>query len=356
MKAHALGKHLRASLHIYKYEGCAVLNKVNLGLIGLGNMGKIHLRNCLHLKNARLVAVSDVSQKLLLTAKKAGVKRLFKDYDEMLRDPSVDAVIVSLPTFLHSEASIRAAEHGKHVLVEKPLARNASEAEQIVSAAKANGVRLMIGYPLRFSPSFVSLKNAIETGKIGDVQIAIANHVSTGPFSSRTENARPKPVPSWWFDQKLTGGGALIDLGTHMINLLRWYSGNVTSIQAYLGHKFNMDFEDHATCVLGFEKGTRAILNVGWFARYHRVQVDLYGTVEHASAASKSPSLFDYAKNLLAFDTSTGFYKELEYFTNCLTSGVNPSPSGEDGITDLKIISSAYKNTLRQDPTQGDYQ
>ena len=174
-----------------------MLSKVDVGLIGLGQMGKIHLHNCLRLKNARLIAISDISEKSLLTAKKAGVKHTFKDYNDLLKDPSINATIISLPTFLHAEAAIKAAEHGKHILVEKPLARNTKEAKSIVSAAKHNGVKLMVGYPLRFSSSFIDLKNELKMGTLGDVQIAVANHISTGPFFSRGEKSIPKPVPSW---------------------------------------------------------------------------------------------------------------------------------------------------------------
>jgi len=309
-------------------------------------MGRIHLQNCLSLKNVRIVVVSDVSEKSLLVAKKAGVKYVFKDYNELLKNPNIDAVIISLPTFLHAEAVVKAAEHGKDILVEKPLARNIGEAEQIVSAAKLSGVKLMVGYPLRFSPSFIALKNEIKLGTLGDVQVAVANHISTGPFSAKAENAIPKPVPTWWLDKKLTGGGALIDLGCHMINILKWYFGEIASIQSFLGHRFNMDFEDHATCVLNFKSGTVATLNVGWFARYHKVQVDLYGTVKHASATSRSPSLLDYAKKIFKRNTSSIFYKELEYFVDCLNSDVTPSPSGEEGLEDLRLISTAYENTF----------
>lgn len=321
------------------------MKKVNLGLIGLGHMGKIHLHNCLHLKNAKLTVASDISEKSLLTAKKAGLKHVFKSYEDLLK-ANVDAVVISLPTFLHAEAAIKAAQHGKHILIEKPMARNPSEAKRILSAVKLNGVKLMIGYTARFSPSFKKLKNEIELGTLGDVQIATANHISTGPFFHRTEKSTPKPVPSWWFDKKLTGGGALIDLGCYMINLLRWYFGEVTSIQSRLGHRFNMDFEDHATCVMKFKNGTLATINVGWFAKYHKVQVDLYGTVNHASATHQSPSLLDYAKKIFKRNTSSIFYKELEYFVNCLNSDTTPSPSGEEGLEDLRLISTAYKNTF----------
>lgn len=310
-------------------------------------MGKIHLNSCLHLEDARLIAVSDLSKKELLNAKNAGIKHVYEDYTNLIKNPKVDAVIISLPTFLHEQAAIEAAEQGKHILLEKPLARNSGEAERIISATKSNGVKLMIGYPLLFSKSFVDLRHQIELGTFGDVQIAIANHISTGPFLAYiTENAIPKPVPSWWFDKNLTGGGALIDLGCHLIDFLRFCFGNVKSIQSFLGYRFNMDFEDSATCVLRFQNGTLATLNVGWFSLYHKVQIELYGTTSTASASSKSSRWFDYIKGIFVERPSPTFFNELKYFVDCLISDVTPVPSGEDGFEDIKIIEEAYKNIV----------
>jgi len=323
-----------------------VLNKINLGLIGLGQMGKTHLHNCLCLKNARLVAVADVSKRSLATMKKTGIRQ-FTDYDDLLEDSNIDAVIISLPNFLHAEAAIKSAENGKHMFIEKPLARSVSEAERIVSAAKSNGVRLMMGYALRFFPSFMRLKHEIEQGTLGEVQIAVANHIGPGPFFSRDEKSIPKPVPSWWFDEKLVGGGALLDLGCHMIQLLRWYFGETASIQAYLGHRFSMDYEDHSTCILKFKNGTLATLNVGWFARYQKAKIDLFGTAEHAFATSQSSVLFDFANKIFRRNRSSPTYKEIEYFVKCLETDTVPSPSGEDGLEDVRLISTAYNNALQ---------
>lgn len=322
------------------------LKKVRIGLIGLGEMGKIHLLNLRHMKAAEVIAVADVSEKALLKAKEIGVKHTSKDYADLLKNPEVDAVVISLPTFLHAEAAINAAEKGKSLLVEKPIAGNVSDAERVLSCARANGVKLMVGYPLRFSIPFTMLKDKIEQGVLGDVQLATMVHVGSGPFFSRAETAHtPKPVPSWWFDKKCTGGGALMDLGVHGINLLKWYFGDVQDVWSYLGHRFNLDLEDHATCILKFKNGTIGVLNVGWFARYHEMRVDLQGTVDQAYATSKPPSMYYYVKRLFTpIDSSTGFFRELDYFANCIISDVTPSPSGEEGVEDLRTISAAYGN------------
>lgn len=140
----------------------------------------------------------------------------------------------------------------------------------------------MVGYPLRFIPSFINLKKEINDGTLGEVQIAISNLIGPGPLSHRLENGNPAPVPSWWFKGELSGGGALMDLGCHLINLLRWYFGEITDIRAYLGYRFNLDFEDYATCFVKFNKLV-SIINLGWFSSSEELSIQLFGTVGHKS-------------------------------------------------------------------------
>lgn len=325
------------------------MRKVRLGLIGLGYIGKVHLRNCLKLDSAELVAVSDISKKALNKAKKLGVQKTYKDYKMLLNDKSIDAVIIALPTYLHLPCAKQAAESGKHILLEKPLARNVTEGKEIISAANKNSVKLMIGYPFRFSPSFQALKDRIESGELGEVQVAHAVNISSGPFMHRAEGDIPRPVPEWWMNKELTGGGALIDLGSHMINLTRWYFGEIKNIKAYLGHRFNLDFEDHAICIANFASGTKTIINVGWFSQKTMLGVELYGTVAHASAYHSAPSKIITALQLILRKTPKYFIShrtELQHFINCLINDVKPQPSGEDGLKDLEVITTAYKNQI----------
>jgi predicted dehydrogenase len=318
--------------------------EVNVGIIGTGSMGAIHLSNCVRLKTTKVIAVADISKGALSHAKKLGVKNLYNNYEDLLKDETVDAVIISLPTFLHAEAAIKSAEAGKDILLEKPMTRDVAEAEQVVSAVKSSGVKFMVGYPIRFTESFANQKKEIDSGKLGHIQIAVANHISTGPFFARNSGDAPQPVPSWWFNKKLTGGGALIDLGCHIIDLLIWYFGEVEDIKGYMGHRFNMDFEDHAACVLKFKNGTVGTVNAGWFSTSHCVQADLFGTVKHSLASSKSASVLDYVRNVLGKAPSTTFSKELEYFANCILTNVQPEPSVEEGLHVQKLIAKAYDN------------
>ncbi|MEM3828267.1 MAG: Gfo/Idh/MocA family oxidoreductase, partial [Conexivisphaerales archaeon] len=253
----------------------------------------------------------------------------------MLKDPEIDAVIIALPTHLHLKCAIDAAEAKKHIMLEKPIARNTKEAKEILKAARKNDVKLMMGYPLRFNQQFQTLKRKIHDGTLGDIEIAIANYISTGPFFHRAEAHAPTPVPEWWFHKELTGGGALIDLGSHLINLLRWYFGEITDIKSHLGYRFNMDFEDKATCLAKFENRTTAIINVGWFLQGYQLKIELIGTVDHITAQHKPSNPLSTIIQMLTTGTSQfyqGHKAELQHFINCLIQERTPSPSGEDGL------------------------
>jgi predicted dehydrogenase len=328
------------------------MKKLNLGVIGLGYIGKVHLRNCLKLNSVSVVAAADASKKALNYAKAFGVKQLFTDYHELLRLKDLDAVIISLPTHLHAESAISAMEGGKHVFLEKPLARNVKEGREIVSAANKNDVKFMVGYPSRFVPEFMNLKGQIESGMLGDIQIAHAFNIAAGPFLHRVESTAPRPVPEWWLNKKLAGGGALIDLGCHMINLLRWYLGEVVDIKTRLGYRFNFDFEDHATCIMNFECGASAVVNVGWFLQNTAVGVELFGTMAYARAYFSPSSKIITAIKLILGKTPKFFIpylKEISYFVGHVKNDDNGENrlSGMEALRDLEVITKAYKNQIR---------
>jgi len=141
---------------------------INIGLIGMGDVGKRHFYNCMCLKNAKLLALADTSKKSLSFAKSAGVKEVYDNYDKLLQNPDIDCVIISVPNFLHADCAVKAAENGKHILIEKPLARNVEEGKQILSKVRKHGIKAMVGYPMRFS-QFAELKKEISSGRLGDI-------------------------------------------------------------------------------------------------------------------------------------------------------------------------------------------
>jgi predicted dehydrogenase len=325
------------------------LKPVKFGIVGLGYIGQIHLRHCLKLPEANVAAVADISEKALKKAKKAGAKKTYTNYEDLINDPEVEAVIVALPTHLHLQCARKVAEAGKNIFLEKPMALTVDEAKEIIFSAQKNSVKLMMGYPLRFNKSFIDAKNKMETGELGEIENAHATYISSGPFFHRADGTSPVPVPDWWFNQKLTGGGVFADLGSHIINLLRWYFGEVTDIKSYFGHRFNLDFEDSAMCLAKFESKTVALINVGWFSQKYALTLDFLGSVGHLHAEHSPPSPVVTAAQML-LKGKTEFYQphvdEIIHFIECINNDLAPSPSGLDGLRDLEAIAKAYMNRI----------
>ena len=325
------------------------MKNVKLGIIGLGNIGQVHLRHGLKLANAEVVAVADTSLKALEKAKNLGVKKTFTDYADMLKDPQVDAVLISLPTHLHLKCAQQVAEAKKDVFLEKPIAVTVEDAKEVISVAEQNSVKLMLGYPLRFNKNFMKVKEDMENGLIGDVENAHATYISSGPFFHRADGHSPVPVPDWWFNTQLTGGGVLVDLGCHIINLFRWLFGEIVDIKGQFGYRFRMDFEDSAMCLAKFDSGSVAVINVGWFSQEYILRVDLLGSVRNVSVAHMPPSTMSTAFQMLTKGISSFYqphFDELQYFVDCLINDESPSPTRLDGLRDLEAICKAYKNKI----------
>jgi UDP-N-acetylglucosamine 3-dehydrogenase len=325
------------------------LKNVKLGIVGLGAIGQLHLKHGLKLANAEVVAVADTAKPALERAKAFGVKTTYTNYADMLKDPQVDAVLISLPTHLHLKCASQAAEAKKDIFLEKPIAVTVEEAKEVISAAQRNSVKLMIGYPLRFNKNFIKVKQDMENGLIGDVENAHATYICSGPFFHRADGHSPMPVPDWWFNTQLTGGGVLVDLGCHIINLLRFLLGEVVDIKGQFGYRYRMDFEDSAMCLARFESGTLAAINVGWYSQEYILRIDLLGSVRNVSAEHMPPSTMSAAYQMLTKGISSfnqPHFDELQHFIDCLLKDEAPSSTGLDGLRDLEAISKAYKNRI----------
>ena len=141
----------------------------------------------------------------------------------------------------------------------------------------------------------------------------------------------------------------MMDLGVHMINLLRMFLGEIVDIKGQFGHRFNMDFEDSAMCLARFDSGCLAVINLGWFSQEYLMKVDLLGSVKHVSAGHMPLSTVSNAYHMLTKGISPfnqAHFDELQYFVDCLVKDEVPCSTGLDGLRDLEAISKAYKNTI----------
>lgn len=338
------------------------------GLIGFGNMGRLHLMNCLHMDNVKIVAVADPSEKALIRAKSMGVDEVYTDYHVLLEKAKyigIDTVIITLPNFLHFEAIRSALEAGLNVFTEKPLANSVSECLKIVNSVEQSGKRLMVGHNFRFLKTIEKMKDCLDKGYIGNLESVTIEWVGNGPFS---HPAVPKPVSDWWFDRKKTGGGVLLDTGSHMIDLFRYFAGESKVLFSCLDHKFNLPFEDGAILILSSsDSAVKGIINVGWYKKENFATLDfrvvLHGNAGFIASDPFTPNNFyshaikEASKNLLRriigkeihplayLEIYESYYKELKHFFDCVKSDSNPSigATAIDGLKAIEIIEEAYK-------------
>lgn len=343
---------------------------LKVGVIGLGKMGRLHVKNCLFIEGIKVVAVSDLSKKKLEMAKNLGIKHLYSDYTNLLKSTDIDAVIIALPNFLHLESICAAAEAGKDIFVEKPLARSVVECEIIADVVKRKGVRLMVGHNYRFFESVEKVKREFERGSLGDVELSTLTLTLNGPFAPSLE---PTPVPEWYFTKEGIGMGCL-DSGYHLIDLFQWFFGEANVLYANLDYRYHLPYEDSAIVVLRSQNGsTKGVLNVGWFSKAIFPKFDfrmiLHGTAGFTSTDNYAPrNLYFHAakegmKNILRRFlgmkihplTYTYYYasfvKELKHFFDCLKSNSEPSVTIESARKNHEIIEHIYQQYSKRDST-----
>lgn len=341
---------------------------LKVGMVGLGRIGLLHMMNCLKIDDVKIVAVADPSKKALKKAKSAGVDMLYGDFHDLFNHSSnIDAVIISVPNFLHLENIRLALEADLDVFVEKPMATTVKECKEIVSLVEKSGRKLMVGHYFRFLSAIEKMKQKLNNGLIGNLEVATLEEVINGPFSHPRV---PIPVSDWWFDQNKSGGGALLDIGYHMLDLFSFFAGDSKVIFSCIDHKFNISVEDGAIVVLqSLNRSTKGIVNVGWYQKTIFPKFDfrviLHGAAGYLSSDALGPkNLYFHAmkegtKNLLKRVSGRKisplsytyyyepYYKELVHFFNCVENDLESPVSASEAMKTVELVHDAYKMSQR---------
>jgi predicted dehydrogenase len=250
--------------------------KLKIGIIGTGGIanGK-HMPSLKKLEQVEMVAFCDiVEERAVKAASEYGAEdaKVYTDYRELLKDRSIDVIHVCTPNYNHAEISIAAMEAGKHVMSEKPMAITSSEARSMVEASKRTGKKLTVGYNNRFRTDSLHLKKVCESGQLGDIYYAKAHAI------------RRRAVPTWgvFLDEEKQGGGPLIDIGTHALDLTLWMMDNYkpVSVTGSVYHKLGsrpnsanawgpwdpekFTVEDSAFGYIKMENGATIVLESSW--------------------------------------------------------------------------------------------
>lgn len=343
------------------------MKPVKVAVIGTGSISDLHLKCYRNNPNAELVAVCDLNgERAKAKAENYGAARSYTDYKEMLANPDIDAVSICTWNNTHVPLSIAALEAGKHVLVEKPLARTVEEALQAQQAVDATGKTLMVGFVRRYDPNIAMLRRFADSGEVGPFYFAKAS------FTRRLGN------PGGWFaDVERSGGGPLIDIGVHAIDLV-WYmmnkpkpvsvSGNtykklgnrsnVRNLSFYTAADYDPDrntVEDCANALIRFENGASLLVDVSFtlHAKEDSSSIKLYGEkggIEIDPEVTIVTERNDTILNVFpqvdhkGFNFDAAFQNEIDHFITCVQNGEKPISPVEDGVEMMRMLRAVYES------------
>jgi predicted dehydrogenase len=343
------------------------MEPLRIGVIGLG-MGRHHIKGYQGHPAARVVAVADPDEARLQEIGEAyNVPRRYPLAETMLLEEKLDVVSIATPNKYHLPLALAAFEAGCHVLCEKPMALNAAEASEMLAAAEKAGKRLMINFSFRFTEQSMALKRQVETGAIGEVYFA------------RTVWHRRRGLPGrGWFGQKaLSGGGPLIDLGVHRLDLALWLMGYPQPVWM-MGSTYNpigsaaakeknvaFDVEDLAVGLVKFANGATLELEASWAANIkeaEHMETRLYGTLgglvqRNLDETYKFEAELYVERNGAHFDMQlhppfppvpTSMY----HFVESILSGASHIATGAEGLLVMEILDALYQSAAEGQPVR----
>jgi len=337
------------------------LKTVNVGIIGTGGIAtNQHMPALEKQPDVKILAVCDVNEESAnKAAERFNVPHVFADYKKLLEMSEIDAVHVCTPNFLHMPPTVEALNAGKHVIVEKPIARNAVEGAQMVEAARKNNKKLMVAQNMRFDGGSQTLKRIIDAGELGEIYFA------------RVHALRRRGIPSWgvFTDKEKQGGGPLIDIGVHILDLTLFLMGHPKPItcsgQAFTkigntpGHVGvwgpwdykNYTVEDYAAGFVRLENGASLVIESSFAANIgeDRFTSALLGT---KGGAETSPlKIFGEQHGTLLDITPvhvpkvSSYEGEVRGFYDAIQNDTEPPVTGEQALNVMKILDGIYTSS-----------
>ncbi|GIP38109.1 oxidoreductase [Paenibacillus sp. J31TS4] len=343
------------------------MNKLKIGVIGAGSISQVHLDSYAKNPEVEIYAICDLNEERAKEkAAKYGATKVYTDYNELLADPEIFSVSVCTWNNSHAPISIAALDAGKHVLCEKPLCMTVEEALQVEEAVKRSGKLLQVGFVRRYAENAQVLKKFIDQGDLGDVYFAKATCL------------RRLGNPGGWFaDKERSGGGPLIDIGVHVIDLA-WYLMGRPKVKSISGNTYNSlgnranvenlafyrasDYdaskntvEDAANALIKFENGASMLVDVSFtlHAKKDELSVKLYGTKGGAEVepeltiiAEKYDTILniDPQINKRTFEFAAGFSNEINHFLDAARGMKETLSPVQDGVEMMKILCGIYES------------
>jgi len=326
--------------------------RVGICLVGVGRAGAVHGKNYSErIIGAKVVAVVAYHRSSAMkAAEEYGAENWYTDHKEAFKQKGVDAVVISTPTFTHANIAIDAAEAGKHVFCEKPMALTLREADEMIAAARKAGVKLQMGFMRRFDAGFQSAKQKIEEGVIGR------------PSIIKSTGRGPGLPPPWACDPE-TSIGMLAEVDSHDFDSVRWLMGsNIRRVYAEveaiavpeLKDKYP-NFYDNAVVTLRLANGSLGLIDGGCPVKYgYDARVEVLGTegvmfigelkYQDVVICKKETGVYTSAFPSWRNRFKEAYLEEDKHFIDCIINDRNPLASGEDGRAALEAVLAATKS------------
>ena len=325
-------------------------DKIRYGIIGFGGFAERAIAPAIRAsRNSELVAIQKRSLKAARQkADEYHISNAFNSVEQLVRCPDVDAVFIVSANARHCPETVAAARAGKHVIVEKPMALNVTEAKKMIDVCRKNGVKLMVGHMIRFSPLALRIKEIIRSGSIGDVTFVKTEFIYDGSKSQRR----------WLYNRLLAGGGPLFDIGVHCLDTLRFVlEDEVVSVKSHLyPTPTNVRTESTANVALKFSRGVLASIYCSYDTSIRRSTIEVIGTNGSLSATQFTlgersiPLIQTSGKDGLDGEIRTElinvpnlYVEEINHFSSSILNKTRPLIPGEVGLENQKILDAALK-------------
>ncbi len=339
--------------------------KIKWGVIGCGGIAdRRTLPGMMLCENAELVAVMDANPEAAERCKdKYGAKYAFDNIDDLLAIDEIQAVYIASPVFCHKEQAFRAAKAKKHILIEKPVGLTSAEAEEIAEFCKNEQVKFGVGFMMRFHTYHQKMREIVKSGQIGEIVSA------RGQFTCWY----PEMENCWRQQMKLSGGGAMMDMGVHCVDLIRYITGlEVTEVAGFVGNQiFKYDVEDGGCLIGRLENGANMYVDANFNIpdAATKCKIEFYGTKGSIFAQGTISQVEGGEIEVLVCDDSSGndagqsrdeikrleinlelgnmYTKEIDAFGRAVKGEIDVPVSAEDGIMSQKIIEAAYMSSKK---------
>ena len=340
------------------------MSKLKVGIIGAG-IGRSHATGLSGCKDVEIAAIAELNEpRARGVMKDFGIKNFYRDYNEMFRVEKLDGVTVGIPNYLHKQAVCDALNAGVNVLCEKPMALNAVEAEQMAALAKKKKKLLMIGFTNRFTPESRLLNSLVKKGEFGNV------------YHGRAFCVRRRGIPGlggWFTTKNKSGGGGLIDIGVHIIDLTLWQMGfpkpiavsgqtfmkfghkkdyNFTSMWGGLVKRGSFDVDDYASALIRLEGGKTISADIAWAcnAGEEGFKTTILGDKGGAILDPYAKPVLtiykeEFGKNVDIFPKvaeENVWVNEMSNFCDSIRGLAKPGTPAEHGVTVQKVLDAIY--------------